>query len=57
VALLGSLGPALTFLGSHAYWERALQGAIILAAVATDALEGRGGSRPVDAVPEPAHAA
>lgn len=58
VALLGTLGPALTYLGSHAYWERALQGAIILAAVATDALEGRGGSsRPVDVTPEPAHAA
>jgi rhamnose transport system permease protein len=58
VALLGTLGPALTFLGSHAYWERALQGAIILAAVATDALEGRGGrSRPVDVAPAGAHAA
>jgi rhamnose transport system permease protein len=57
VALLGSLGPALTFLGSHAYWERALQGAIILAAVATDALEGGGGSsRRAEAEPEP-HAA
>ena len=50
VALLGTLGPALTFLGSHAYWERALQGAIILAAVATDALEGdTAQARPVDA--------
>jgi rhamnose transport system permease protein len=58
VALLGTLGPALTFLGSHAYWERALQGAIILAAVATDALEGRGGrARPVDVTPAGAHAA
>ncbi|HVR69663.1 MAG TPA: ABC transporter permease [Vicinamibacteria bacterium] len=58
VALLGTLGPALTFLGSHAYWERALQGAIILAAVATDALSGRGGSsRPVDVSPESARAA
>jgi rhamnose transport system permease protein len=58
VALLGTLGPALTFLGSHAYWERALQGAIILAAVATDALEGRGGRlRPVDVTPAGAHAA
>jgi ribose/xylose/arabinose/galactoside ABC-type transport system permease subunit len=58
VALLGSLGPALTFLGSHAYWERALQGAIILAAVATDALERRAGpARPVVSEPEPAHAA
>jgi rhamnose transport system permease protein len=57
VALLGTLGPALTFLGSHAYWERALQGAIILAAVASDAFEGRGGSRPIASAPEAAHAA
>ena len=28
------IGPALTFLGVSAYWERAMQGAIILAAVA-----------------------
>jgi rhamnose transport system permease protein len=33
VVLLGIIGPALTFLGVNAYWERALQGAIILAAV------------------------
>jgi rhamnose transport system permease protein len=33
VALLGAIGPALTFLGVNAYWERAIQGAIILAAV------------------------
>jgi rhamnose transport system permease protein len=31
VALLGAVGPALTFLGVSAYWERAVQGAIILA--------------------------
>lgn len=37
VALLGMIGPALTFLGVTAYWERALQGAIILCAVAFDA--------------------
>lgn len=37
VVLLGALGPALTFLGVSAYWERALQGAIILAAVGLDA--------------------
>jgi rhamnose transport system permease protein len=35
--LLGMSGPALTFLGASAYWERALQGSIILAAVATEA--------------------
>jgi rhamnose transport system permease protein len=38
VVLLGAIGPALTFLGVNAYWERAIQGAIILAAVAVDAL-------------------
>ena len=31
VVLLGAIGPALTFLGVSAYWERAIQGAIILA--------------------------
>ncbi len=34
VILLGAIGPGLTFLGVSAYWERAIQGAIILAAVA-----------------------
>ena len=33
VALLGAIGTGLTFLGVSAYWERALQGAIILAAM------------------------
>ena len=33
VALLATVGPALTFLGAPAAWERALQGAIILIAV------------------------
>ena len=33
VVLLGAVGPALTFLGVNAYWERAIQGAIVLAAV------------------------
>ena len=36
VILLGAIGPALTFLGINAYWEKALQGAIILAAIAAD---------------------
>jgi rhamnose transport system permease protein len=31
VILLGAIGPALTFLGVSAYWERAVQGGIILA--------------------------
>ncbi len=38
VALLGTLGPALTFLAVSAFWEQALQGAIILGAVTIDAL-------------------
>jgi rhamnose transport system permease protein len=38
VVLLGLIGPALTFLGFSAYWERAIQGGIILAAVSMDAM-------------------
>jgi rhamnose transport system permease protein len=46
VALLGLVGPALTFLGTQAYWDRALQGLIILLAVSADAFERRpGGTR------------
>jgi rhamnose transport system permease protein len=41
VMLLGMIEPALTFLGVSAYWERALQGAIILAAVGLDSWRGR----------------
>ncbi len=41
VALLGAIGPALTFLGTEAHWERALQGLVILVAVAADAFETR----------------
>jgi len=41
VVLLGMIGPALTFLGVSAYWERAIQGGIILAAVAVEALRAR----------------
>ncbi len=37
VAILGAIGPALTFLGVNAFWEQAMQGAIILAAVGIDA--------------------
>jgi len=33
VMLLGGIGPALTFLSASPYWERALQGAIVLVAV------------------------
>ena len=42
VAILGMIGPALTFLGINAFWEQAIQGAIILAAVVTDAVLQRG---------------
>jgi rhamnose transport system permease protein len=41
VVLLGLIGPALVFLGVNPYWERAIQGAIILAAVAVDAVRVR----------------
>lgn len=41
VILLGSIGPALTFLGINAYWEKTIQGAIILAAVSLDGLRFR----------------
>ena len=41
VALLSVMGPALTFLGASPFWERALQGAIILLAVGFDALRAR----------------
>jgi rhamnose transport system permease protein len=44
VVLLSAIGPALTFLGVTAYWERALHGVIILAAVVADALRARGPS-------------
>jgi rhamnose transport system permease protein len=40
VILLGSVGTALTFVGVSAYWEQAIQGAIILTAVAIN-LAGR----------------
>jgi rhamnose transport system permease protein len=33
VILLSAIGPALTFLGVSAYWERAIQGGIILTAI------------------------
>ncbi len=38
VILMGAIGPALTFLGIGAQWEKAIQGAIILAAIAIDAM-------------------
>ncbi len=45
VTLLGIISPALTFLGFSAYWERAIQGLIILCAVGFDAVRSRIGSR------------
>ena len=42
VLLLGTVGPALVFLGLEPQWEKAVQGAIILLAVASDALDRRG---------------
>jgi rhamnose transport system permease protein len=41
VALLGTIGTALTFVGINPFWEKAIQGAIILAAVVSDVLVGR----------------
>ena len=37
VLLLAAIGPALTFAGVSAFWEKAIQGSIILAAVLMDA--------------------
>jgi rhamnose transport system permease protein len=37
IVLLASIGPALVFLGVTSYWERAIHGGIVLAAVAADA--------------------
>lgn len=39
VLLLGTVGPALTFLHVPAQWEKAVQGLVILLAVASDALD------------------
>jgi rhamnose transport system permease protein len=41
VALLGTIGTALTFLGINPFWEKAIQGAVILAAVMSDMALGR----------------
>jgi rhamnose transport system permease protein len=42
VALLGTIGPALVFLQTEPQWEKAIQGLIILLAVASDGLFRRG---------------
>ncbi|MBA3441061.1 MAG: ABC transporter permease, partial [Pyrinomonadaceae bacterium] len=44
VALLGTIGTALIFLGISPFWEKAIQGAIILTALVPDAIFGRMGS-------------
>jgi ribose transport system permease protein len=44
VALLATVGPALTFLGVPAAWERALQGLVILIAVSAEAFTRRRGA-------------
>ena len=46
VVLLAAIGPALTFLGVSAYWERAIQGGFILIAIATDRMATHFARRP-----------
>ncbi len=41
VTLLGTIGTALTFVGINPFWEKAIQGAIILAALSSDAVLAR----------------
>lgn len=41
VALLGTIGTALTFAGINPFWEKAIQGAIILAALVSDIVFAR----------------
>ena len=43
VALLGTIGTALTFVGINPFWEKAIQGVIILGALTSDAVLGRVG--------------
>ncbi|MEZ5426838.1 MAG: ABC transporter permease [Pyrinomonadaceae bacterium] len=45
VALLGTIGTALTFLGINPFWEKAIQGLIILAALASDIFLARLGKK------------
>ena len=40
-ALLGTIGTALTFLGINPFWEKAIQGTIILVALASDTAFGQ----------------
>lgn len=41
VALLGTIGTGLTFMGINPFWEKAIQGGIILAALVSDVALGR----------------
>jgi rhamnose transport system permease protein len=41
VALLGTIGPALTFIGINPFWEKAIQGSIIMLALGSDFVLGR----------------
>jgi rhamnose transport system permease protein len=50
VILLAAIGPALTFLGVNAYWERAIQGAVILIAIGAEGMHHPTFRRPVGVV-------
>ena len=53
VILLGAIGPALTFLGVSAYWEKAIQGGIILGAVAMNVIGNHREKNAADTDPLP----
>ena len=44
-SVLAVIAPALTFLGINAFWEKAIQGGIILGAIVLERLSARGGGR------------
>ncbi len=46
VALMGAIGPALTFLRIDPYWEKAFQGAVILVTVLFEAVASRRSATP-----------
>jgi rhamnose transport system permease protein len=48
VALLGTIGTALTFVNINPFWERGIQGAIILAALVSDVLLSRFGQLQIE---------
>lgn len=47
VALLGTIGTALTYLGINPFWEKAIQGLIILAALVSDVVLQRIGEKKI----------